>query len=278
METNNIDKNIKDKLDNRTINPSASAWERLSAQLDEQPKQKKKGWIFYMGAAASVLLLVSVGFLFLNKNEDVAPLEIIVENPIDTITIDAKIDQFINEIPAEEAIVKIDEVEEKQVEVSNKNVVTKMNVIPMKEESKKSINNSIVANIKNNVIPTTEKVIETVVAVSEDHPTKEKTINKEILKQDPNSSIKINSDDLLFAVTHSSTEVKEYYAKLNLTREDVLSTIKNELKNSNIKVSPEAILAEVERTIGEEDFQNNFLQSLKKRVTDIATAIASRND
>ena len=278
METNNIDKNIKDKLDNRTINPSASAWERLSTQLDEQPKQKKKGWIFYMGAAASVLLLVSVGFLFLNKNEDVAPLEIIVENPIDTITIDAKIDQFINEIPAEEAIVKIDEVEEKQVEVSNKNVVTKMNVIPMKEESKKPINNSIVANIKNNVIPTTEKVIETVVAVSEDHPTKEKTINKEILKQDPNSSIKINSDDLLFAVTHSSTEVKEYYAKLNLTREDVLSTIKNELKNFNIKVSPEAILAEVERTIGEEDFQNNFLQSLKKRVTDIATAIASRND
>ena len=278
METNNIDKNIKDKLDNRTINPSASAWERLSTQLDEQPKQKKKGWIFYMGAAASVLLLVSVGFLFLNKNEDVAPLEIIVENPIDTITIDAKIDQFINEIPAEEAIVKIDEVEEKQVEISNKNVVTKKNVIPTKEESKKSINNSIVANNKNNVIPTTEKVIETVVAVSEDHPTKEKTINKEILKQDPNSSIKINSDDLLFAVTHSSTEVKEYYAKLNLTREDVLSTIKNELKNSNIKVSPEAILAEVERTIGEEDFQNNFLQSLKKRVTDIATAIASRND
>ncbi|WP_218598902.1 hypothetical protein [Polaribacter sp. NJDZ03] len=278
METNNIDKNIKEKLDNRTINPSASAWERMSAQLDEQPKQKKKGWFFYVGAAASILLLISVGFLFLNKKEDIKPVEIIVENPIDTITIDAKIDQFINEIPAEEAIVKIDEVEEKQVEVSKKNVVTNKNVIPTKEESKKSINNSIVANNKNNVIPTTEEVIETVVAVSEDHPTKEKTINKEILKQDPNSSIKINSDDLLFAVTHSSTEVKEYYAKLNLTREDVLSTIKNELKNSNIKVSPEAILAEVERTIGEEDFQNNFLQSLKKRVTDIATAIASRND
>ncbi|WP_373940639.1 hypothetical protein OEG92_10215 [Polaribacter sejongensis] len=228
--------------------------------------------------AASILLLISVGFLFLNKNEDIKPVEIIVENPIDTITIDAKIDQFINEIPAEEAIVKIDEVEEKQVEVSNKNVVTNKNVIPTKEESKKSINNSIVANNKNNVIPTTEEVVETVVAVSEDHPTKEETINKEILKQDPNSSIKINSDDLLFAVTHSSTEVKEYYAKLNLTREDVLSTIKSELKKSNIKVSPEAILAEVERTIGEEDFQNNFLQSLKKRVTDIATAIASRND
>ena len=276
METNNIDNNIKEKLDNRTINPSASAWERLSVQLDEQPKQKKKGWFFYVGAAASILLLVSVGFLFLNKSETVNPIEIIVENPIDTITIDAKINQFINEIPVEKAIVKIDELEEKQVEISNNND-SRVNY-PTKEKSKKTINNSIVANNKKNVIPTTEEVIETVVAAPEDHPTKEETINKEILKQDPNSSIKINSDDLLFAVTHSSTEVKEYYAKLNLTREDVLSTIKNELKNSNIKVSPEAILAEVERTIGEEDFQNNFLQSLKKRVTDIATAIASRND
>ncbi|WP_341221635.1 hypothetical protein [Polaribacter atrinae] len=113
---------------------------------------------------------------------------------------------------------------------------------------------------------------------SENHPTKEKTIKKEFLKQDPNSSIKINSDDLLFTVTHSSAEVKEYYAKYDITREDVLRTIKGELKKGNLKVNPNAILAEVERSIGEEEFQNNFLNSLKKRVTNIATAIASRND
>ncbi|WP_373940640.1 hypothetical protein OEG92_10220 [Polaribacter sejongensis] len=57
METNNIDKNIKEKLDNRTINPSASAWERLSAQLDEQPKQKKKGWFFYVGASSKYFII-----------------------------------------------------------------------------------------------------------------------------------------------------------------------------------------------------------------------------
>ena len=267
METNNIDKNIKEKLQNRTINPSVSAWERLSAQLDEQPKQKKKGWFFYVGAAASLLLLISVGFLFLNKSDVIKPSIIIVENPIDTISIDAKIDQFINEIPAEEALVKADEVEEEQVKVSKKKVID--------NKVKQAVSNNKVTSSKNprNVI------VNTVVDEKpEHHPTKEKTIKKEILKQDPNSSIKINSDDLLFAVTHSSTEVTEYYAKLNLTREDVLRTIKSELKNSNIKVSPEAILAEVERSIGEEDFQNNFLKSLKRRVTDIATAIASRNN
>ncbi len=83
---------------------------------------------------------------------------------------------------------------------------------------------------------------------------------------------------MLFAVTHSPQEVKTYYAKYNVNRDDVLKTIKSELKKSNLKVNPETILAEVERTIDEDDFQNNFMKTLKRRVSDIATAIASRND
>ena len=83
---------------------------------------------------------------------------------------------------------------------------------------------------------------------------------------------------MLYAVTHSSQEVKEYYAKYNLSRDDVLRTIKSELKKSNIKVNPNIILAEVERTIDDDDFQNNFMKSIKRRVTDIAAAIASRNN
>jgi ABC-type uncharacterized transport system substrate-binding protein len=93
-----------------------------------------------------------------------------------------------------------------------------------------------------------------------------------------NSKIKINANDLLFAVTHTPKEVKAYYAKYNVNREDVLKTIKSELKKSNLKVNPETILAEVERTIDDDVFQNNFLKSLKNKVSDIASAIASRND
>jgi len=267
MKTNKLDNSIKEKLQDRTINPSASAWERLSVQLDEQPKQKKKGWFFYVGAAASILLLISVGFLFLNKNEDLKPSEIIVDTPIDTTIIDAKVDQFINEIPVEKAIVMVDKVKDEQ------NVKSNSRVIPSKV--KQSVSDNKFTSSK---IPSNDNVIAKIEEKSENLPTKEENVQKEFLKQDPNSSIKINSEDLLYAVTHSSVEVKEYYAKYDITREDVLRTIKGELKKENIKVNPNAILAEVERSIGEEDFQNNFLNSLKKRVTDIATAIASRND
>ena len=282
MKTNKLDNNIKQKLQNRTFEPSASAWERLSTQLDEQPKQKKRGWFFYIGAAASILLLFSIGIQLLSSDkEEIKINEIIVDAKIDTNTIDKKIEQFINEIPVEEAIVKVDKTEEEEKVNYNKNVIAnKVKQSHIKREITSSQtprnDNTKIAFVK--VDEVVEKQVEIANNSKNVHPTKEKNINENAFKQDPNSKIKINSDDLLFAVTHSSNEVKAYYAKHNLTRDDVLKTIKNELQKTNIKVNPNTILAEVERTIGEEDFENNFLKSIKRRVSGIATALASRND
>ena len=94
MKTNKIDQEIKDKLANRTFAPSASAWDRLSAQLDEQPKQKKKAWFFYASYAASILLLIYAGFYVFSKDKiQGKPMEeIIVNQPIiiDTVSIKNK--------------------------------------------------------------------------------------------------------------------------------------------------------------------------------------------
>jgi hypothetical protein len=277
MKTNKLDNNIKQKLQNRTFEPSASAWERLSLQLDEQPKQKKKGWFFYIGAAASILLLVVVGFQFLSSDKVVNhKKEIIVNTSIDTINIDKKIEKFVKEIPDEKAIVKVNKVEEMQkVEkaiVKKISINKRKNVISTKEKIKIHKNNIILLQEDDTILAAKVETHQN------NHPTKEKIIKREPLKQDPNSSIRINSDDLLFAVTHSSKEVEAYYAKHRINREDVLKTIQNQLKESNLKVNPTIILAEVERTIINDDFQKSFMKSLKRKVTDIATAIASRND
>ncbi|WP_435415290.1 hypothetical protein [Polaribacter aestuariivivens] len=263
MKTNNIDKNVKEKLANRVFQPSASAWERLSTQLDEQPKQKKKAWFFYIGYAASILALISVGiYLFSNDDKMVSPKQIIVEESIDTTTINNKIDEIFNEIPVEKAIVKNENTEEKQL---NKEVKINKRVI---SKDKTSSKNTIA---KNEIL--NQEVLKEVKNLDESLLEQEKPI-----KKINNSSIKVNSEDLLYAVTHSESEVKKYYAKNDITREEVLKTIQIELKKSNLKVDPETILAEVESTISDDVFQNNFLKSLKRRVTDIASAIASRND
>ncbi|PQJ77834.1 hypothetical protein [Polaribacter porphyrae] len=266
MKTNNIDKNIKQKLENRTFTPSASAWERLSVQLDEQSVEKKKGWFFYIGIAASILFLVSIGIQFFSsETEVVKPKEELVITPTNKKEIDKKIDKLINEIPIQEAIVKKNEVEVKK-EIIHTPVTAKKNIIVNKKsENKNFTNKKIIAKT------------DTPKKINKDETSTEK-IKVNILKQDPNSVIKVNADDLLFAVTHSPKEVKAYYAKYNVNREDVLKTIKSELKKSNIRINPNTILAEVERSIDDEDFQNNFMKSLKRKVSDIASAIASRND
>jgi hypothetical protein len=275
MKTNKLENSIKEKFAKRTIEPSVSAWERLSAQLDEQPQKKKKGWFFYIGAAASILLLISIGFyLFSDGLEEITPNEEIVITPIDKKVIEKKIDTFINEIPVEEALVKVDKLEEKQIVKKKVNLVEGTTFY-----SKKKRSLITVSEVNKQEKLSIAQVDEKEKNINSKPVEKSKVeLNKNTLQQNPNSRIKINSDDLLYAVTHSPKEVKTYYAKYNVNREDVLRTIKSELKKSNLKVNPNTILAEVERTIDDDYFENNFMKSLKKRVSDIATAIASRND
>jgi len=266
METNKIDKNIKEKFANRTFKPSASAWERLSLKLDEQPKTKKFGLFFYTGIAASIILLVTISNqIFFNDSGIIIQKEEIVISPIDKKQFDMKIDDQINQISFPEVLVKNEVSELKQEIINLPTIIDKNSISKFDKGSKKSLTTNEIVGKKDDVI-------------SNEIKKSKEILNKRILKQDPNSSIKINADDLLYAVTHSSKEVKAYYAKYNLDREEVLKTIKNELKKSNLKVNPNTILAEVERSIDDDFFENNFMKGLKKRVSDIAVAIASRNN
>ena len=132
-------------------------------------------------------------------------------------------------------------------------LVTKPKKIPLPVPIQK-------ANEMNNVIAFQEKTLTAV-------ETKESS-----------STIKVNSDALLFAVTHSKEEITTYYAKYNVDRDTVLKRIEMQLEQSKLKIDAATILAEVELAIDENTFKNNFMQSIKKRVSDLATAIASRND
>jgi hypothetical protein len=268
MKINKLDHSVQEKLANRTFKPSTSAWERLSVKLDEQPKEKKRGWFFYTAAAASVLLLVSIGIqLFSETSEEIVPKNELVIEQMDKVLMDTMLENVHIGNPIEEAIVHTDTLEKGQKVYENRISIQEKSLINSDTE-----NTVISFHIKDkNEVQVKEKRINIIL-------TKDDTIYKESLKQDPHSRIKINSNDLLYAVTHSKEEVKAYYAKYNINRDELLQSIQNQLNKSNFKIDANAILAEVERDMDEDDFQNNFMKSLKKRVSDIASAIASRND
>ncbi|MDB2385211.1 hypothetical protein N9V96_01935 [Polaribacter sp.] len=263
---NHLDKNIKEKLADRTFAPSASAWERLEVQLNTTPQQKKKkGWVFFAGIAASIAVLLTLKISFFSsKDKFVQPKEILVESKIDSFSIQQNINKVFDNITVEEAVVnnvtidaKFDEPEEK---------------VGASKQNKKRTQLPIAT------VSTAEKQKVTTVTQKEATGVINKNTVTKVVKPNKNNSIKINSDDLLYAVTHSQKDVDLYYAKNNISREEVLKTIETELQKSDFNIQPETILAEVERSIGDEDFQNNFMKSLKKKVNNIATAFASRNN
>ena len=281
METNNIDKIVSDSLKSRTIQPSNSSWERLSNQLDIAEEKKRKKWFLYVGYAATVLLLISVGF-FMNTDdvlEPITPNTIVTAPIIDTTKLVKPTLQ--NTIPTETVIVKTDKVEEKQ---QPKKVITKKRK-PQIKQSKIIENNPIVIadnksdlKIEKRIIIDSNSLLESVdnstTTVAETKIVIP-TATKKIFKQ---TDIKINSDALLYAVTNPDKNINEFYKKYNVDRNDVLKNIQKELKKVNLKIDANTLLTDVEKQIDEAAFRNNFMQVVKGKITGLASAISNRNN
>lgn len=86
MKPNNIEKQIREKLNSREIQPSAQAWDRLDAMLTVAEEKKTKRSFFsykYIGIAASVLVFVTLGLFYFNqKNITIETQNTVVETEI----------------------------------------------------------------------------------------------------------------------------------------------------------------------------------------------------
>jgi len=205
MEPNNFEKDFREKLNQRTIEPTNKAWDRLDAMLsiaeEKQPKKNYK-WLYI---AASIVGFLLVGTFFFNQKKNV------VETPKNNVVIEevAKKDSVVKptvnridsskiEIAAsEKATIKRANTKEangnpdvsiqksKQLIQNEKNQIAESSIIIKNNQEKQSISNqtSVVATSKNEnvdqLLITAEKMV-----VAE-HSAK------------PKSKIKINANDLL---------------------------------------------------------------------------------
>ncbi|CAL2102915.1 conserved protein of unknown function [Tenacibaculum sp. 190130A14a] len=276
MSINNIDKEIVKRLKNREFTPSSSAWERLNTQLDEHKAKKKRKRFHLMSAASIVLLIGLTTFYFLKEDSVEIPEEIIVHTEA-------------NENMKSEELPSIKEMNGIEATVTNEEVIASVelteNVTGKVEKTIDKVNEEVKFDkliVENVEIENTEMIAEEVKNVIP-QTTKSQIEIREIknklvpANKASNLRIKVNSEDLLFAVTHTEEEVKEYYARHKVNREDVFKAIKLELRKSNLTVSPETILAEIERNIDDEEFKGNFMQKLKVKISDIAVAFTERN-
>jgi len=64
MEQNKIENQIKKKLNDRTIQPSAASWDRLDSMLNSTDNEKAKPNYNWLAIAAAVVVFFGLGFLY----------------------------------------------------------------------------------------------------------------------------------------------------------------------------------------------------------------------
>jgi len=203
MEPNNFEKDFREKLNERKIDPSYKAWDRLDAMLSvaEEKKQhkKKNKWIYI---AASLVGFLLVGTFFFNQKKT-------IENPKNSVVVkenikkDSAVKPAFNIIDSAKTEIAISEKDATHTSVKNSiakkiernqntnqnsknetNQIAESSIIKNNHE-KQSINNqtSVVENPKNSTV---DQLLNSA----------EKTVVEENSAK-PKSKVKVNANDLL---------------------------------------------------------------------------------
>ncbi|MBL4905014.1 MAG: hypothetical protein JKZ00_03140, partial [Flavobacteriaceae bacterium] len=184
--------------------------------------------------------------------------------PIDTTKL--KKQDFKSVAPVQEAIVK-----------SNKKEET---VIPKKQNASQIKKNPIVnkgqQKFEQPILKDTRiALVDKKLIIQKETIKKTAPITEKVTIQ---TRIKIDSNALLYAVTHTDKELQQYYANYKVDRAEVLKSIEKQLQKMNLKIDPKVMLAEVEKTIGEDSFKRNFMRTVKGKVAGLAIAFSKRNN
>lgn len=75
MEPNKIDTQIKDKLNDRNIQPSAPSWDRLYAMLNSTENEKAKPNFNWLALAAAVVVFLGLGILYTTTPTPNTPID-----------------------------------------------------------------------------------------------------------------------------------------------------------------------------------------------------------
>lgn len=82
-----FDRVFREKLETHQEKPSALAWEKLESQL---PTKAKKGWGFFKGIAASMTILLTVGYLIWPREGGISEKNLLAERGIEEVENTAK--------------------------------------------------------------------------------------------------------------------------------------------------------------------------------------------
>ncbi|MFD1615501.1 hypothetical protein [Gelatiniphilus marinus] len=255
MAVNKFENNIKDKLEKRTLKPSADAWSKLYSRLENQEEKPSNKSFWWLGIAASIIgVLLVVTQVFKNEPLEHLTPQIVVTPEVVTPD-ETHTTANINVKNIEEASEEI-----KIKEAKKSNQIKKKSTVIIPNLTKESI---LIA--KEKAITTIKKgnAAESVKIVSENSAFQKHKI-QEIIAQA--NTLKNNENQ----VAESEIETLLTQAQKDIT----LKRLNNE---NTKKIDALVLLQDVEDEL-DQSFREKVFKALKENFITVKTAVAQRND
>ena len=250
MKTNNLENQIREKLNSREIKPTEMAWDRLDAMLTVVEEKKSKKGFSWLFIAACFLGMLTVGTLIYKLNSTKIKIENEVVNEQkknksnDNLNSnDSSNESIINEVVE----IPVDKKQQIVLQSSQNNKIENKNL----QSKNQNLNNKTIINQK-----TTEKnEIEKLNQSNEVLVQIENKIlqNKEIVTSNP--TIDVSSEALLASVDKARKSVKQ--SKVTVNANSLLSQINGEINT---------------------DYRETRFQKLKRNFETVKVAVANRNN
>lgn len=247
MAQNKFENQIKEQLNSREIQPSAQAWDRLDAMLTvaEEKKTKRSPFLSFqfIGIAASVLVLVSLGMFFFTQNgKGIQRQNSVVETKVNNDTVK----QEQNKI---------------QAPIVEKN---KENQAVASSSSISNHNQSISTNQSQSII-------------------NQKTNNNPSIHQNQiNNEKPINLQSNQAVAQKETPKTEERKPSINtLSDEELLASLDNSARKSTsqkatLKVDAKSLLSQVDGEV-EYTFREKVINKISKNYKEVKVALANRN-
>lgn len=261
-----FEENLKDKLEQRTINPSAKGWDTLATRLEAKEEKKSNKKFLWLGVAASFIgVLFMYNMVFINN--------------------DAKTTINVVEVENKTEVIKIDNVT-KNIEISTEDINTEI-ALGTEEEIKIETKRTEIKQPKklNNYIASSK--------ASENRIKEDKIKDSEAIQNTPNESnntfyalneiknniknevVKVPTENIVVTSTTGVIEITD--SELDTLLKNAESKIVNTKQNNTVPLDYNELLQDVEDDL-EETFRDKLLKTVKGGYRSVKTYVAERND
>ncbi len=248
MEPNKLENQIKEQINARKIQPSEMAWDRLDAMLSVAEEKKSTRLPFlssrFIGIAASVLVLVSLGLFFFNPKEKAAQPDnkvVVKEKSNNKINNNDKVND--NSLNTSKQKQQVAEIKNQQSKIGNQKSSPSFNLSTNRQVINPKTSGKPIINPKQEVFFSKQEAVaqKELPEVSSEKP----------LASKPST---VNVDELLASV--------EKTPKLNA--------------KSKVKVNANSLLSQVDGEL-DQSFRDKVLNKINKNYKEVKVALATRN-